>query len=180
MVKLNRFDGREGIPVEALQCTCLLLRCFSSQRSFSKQIPPSQTSLTHFQRCKQRSELEREFSLSYEASRSIKFVCSFIFGQLFDRKHRFEDNFVLFGENREDASGNVMQQPFDTPWCPPSPHQGLLEGTARAAGAVLWSQGMGSGLGAARPGIPPSNGPSPGVALSVGLNSPEAALRVGG
>lgn len=51
----------------------------------------------------------------------LSFVCTFIFGQLFDRKRRFEDSFVLFGENGEDASGNVMQQPFDTPWCPPLP-----------------------------------------------------------
>lgn len=113
----------------------------------------------------------------------LSFVCTFIFGQLFDRKRRFEDSFVLFGENGEDASGNVMQQPFDTPRCPPS-RQGLLEGTG-AAGSVLWSQGMGSvlgvRLGVARPGPPPSNGPSPAVALSVGLNNPGAALlRVGG
>lgn len=107
-------------------------------------------------------------------------VCTFIFGQLFDRKRRFEDNFVPFGENREDASGNVMQQPSDTPWCPPS-----AQGSWRARGEQLWSQGMGSVLGVrlglARPSPPPSNGPSPGDALSVGLNKPEAALlRVGG
>lgn len=54
----------------------------------------------------------------------LSFVCTFIFGQLFDRKRRFEDSFVLFGENGEDASGNVMQQPFDTPWCPPPPVRG--------------------------------------------------------
>lgn len=35
----------------------------------------------------------------------LSFVCTFIFGQLFDRKRRFEDSFVPLRENREDASG---------------------------------------------------------------------------
>lgn len=111
----------------------------------------------------------------------LSFICTFIFGQLFDRKRRFEDSFVLFGENREDASGNVMQQPFDTPWCPPP-----AGGSWRAGEQLARCFGAGHGARRVRARVspawpPPWNGPSAGVALRVGLNNPEAALlRVGG
>lgn len=115
----------------------------------------------------------------------LSFVYTFIFGQLFYRKHHFEDSFVPFRENREDAWGDAMQQPFGTLWSPPAPPvRGSWKGweqLVQCFEARGWGSMLGVWLGLACLGPPPLNRPSPALTPSIGLKNPEAALLcVGG
>ena len=111
----------------------------------------------------------------------LSFVCTFIYGQLLDRKHHLEDSFVTFGETGEDSWGDAVQQPFGTSWSPP-----LLLLGAPGGDESSWFSALKPGDGEAcrvshALAPPPSNRPSPALAPSVGLNNPEAArLCVGG